>query len=183
MTFAEIKDLLLTRFGETVILGEEVHPLQSYVLVADWALPEVAEFLHDQEQTYFDFLSCLTGVDNGPEAGTLEVIYHLYSIPYNHHFALKVQVPRNLADQHLPAVPTVSHVWRSADWHEREVYDLVGISFPDHPDLRRILCAADWEGHPLRKDYTWPAEYHGIKVPYDQHNEENGVKNDWNLPS
>jgi NADH-quinone oxidoreductase subunit C len=183
MTFSEIKDLLLTQFGETVILGEEVHPLQSYALVAVWALPEVAEFLYDQEQTYFDFLSCLTGVDNGPEAGTMEVIYHLYSIPYNHHFALKVQVPRNLPGQHLPAVPTVSHVWRSADWHEREVYDLVGISFPDHPDLRRILCAADWEGHPLRKDYVWPATYHGIKVPYDRHNEENGVKNDWNLPS
>ncbi|AKQ47248.1 NADH dehydrogenase [Rufibacter radiotolerans] len=179
MTFPELHQLLLSRFGPETVLGEEAHPHQSFLRIAPAHIAQVAEFLHDHEETYFDFLSCLTGVDNGPEAGTLEVLYHLYSIPYNHHLALKVQVPRNAPEEPLPEVPTVSYVWRSADWHEREVFDLLGIGFTHHPDLRRLLCPADWEGHPLRKDYVWPQEYHGIKVPYDRHNEENGFKNEW----
>nr|WP_255749818.1 NADH-quinone oxidoreductase subunit C [Pontibacter liquoris] len=140
-------------------------------------LAEVCLALHDNELTYFDFLSCLTGIDNGPEAGTMEVAYTLYSIPYNHRLTLKVQVPRNTTPElPMPEVPTVSHIWRTADWHEREVFDMFGIYFKDHPDMRRILCAADWQGHPLRKDYQLQDYYHGIKVPFDRHNAFNGFK-------
>ena len=63
----------------------------------------------------------------------------------------------------LPDVPSVTGIWRVADWHEREVYDLCGVWFTGHPDLRRILLSEDWEGHPLRKDYEFPLEYHGIR--------------------
>ena len=125
-------------------------------------------------------LSCQTGIDNGPDAGTMEVVYNLYSIPYNHHFCLKVILPRNIAGEPLPTVPTVSHIWRTADWHEREIFDLVGIQFSGHPDMRRILCVSDWIGHPLRKDYEAQEYYHGIRVAFDEHNRNNGFKGeDW----
>jgi NADH-quinone oxidoreductase subunit C len=176
MVFTELKNLIALWFGPEILVGIQEQPPQPFLQLPAERIAQVCERLHDDEQTYFDFLSCLTGLDNGLEAGTMEVIYHLYSIPYNHHLCLKVQVPRNAAGHPLPSLPTVSHIWRSADWHEREAYDLMGIHFEGHPDLRRILCAADWQGHPLRKDYVWQEEYHGIKVHYESHNEENGFK-------
>ena len=177
MSFEELKALIGDIFGAEVIVAEKTDKLQPYLVLQTERLAEVCLALHDHEQTYFDFLSCITGIDNGPEVGTMEVAYNLYSIPYDHHLMLKVVVPRNnTPDQPIPAVPTVSHIWRTADWHEREVFDMVGIYFTDHPDMRRILCAADWEGHPLRKDYKLQDYYHGIKVPYDNHNENSGFR-------
>lgn len=179
MIFEELQQFIRDTFGAEVILEAKANALQPYLLVQPERLPDICLELHDNPQTYFDFLSCLTGMDNGPEAGTLEVIYTLYSIPFDHHLTLKVQVPRNsTAEQTIPQVPTVSHIWRTADWHEREVFDMFGINFTNHPDMRRILCAADWEGHPLRKDYVLQDYYHGIKVPFDQHNELNGFKSE-----
>lgn len=110
---------------------------------------------------YFDMLSCLTGLDNGPEAGTMEVIYNLYSIPFNTHLMLRVVVPRD-----NPEVLSVTSVYKTANWHEREAFDLFGIRFTGHPDLRRILLPADWEGYPLRKDYKHQEYYRGVKVEY-----------------
>ncbi len=176
MSFEELKDFISDQFGQNVIATEKADKLQPYLVLQTERLAEVCLELHDNALTYFDFLSCVTGLDNGPEAGTMEVIYNLYSVPYNHHLMLKVIVPRNAEDAPMPEVPTVSHVWRTADWHEREVYDLVGIFFKGHPDMRRILCAADWEGHPLRRDYKLQDYYHGIKVPFDDHNEFNGFR-------
>ena len=158
-------------------MAEKTDNLQPYLVLQTERLADVCLALHDHEQTYFDFLSCVTGIDNSPEAGTMEVVYNLYSIPYDHHLVLKVVLERNTSsDQPIPSVPTVSHIWRTADWHEREVFDMVGIYFENHPDMRRILCAADWEGHPLRKDYKLQDYYHGIKVPYDNHNENSGFR-------
>jgi NADH-quinone oxidoreductase subunit C len=177
VSFEELRDFILAKFGAEVILDSKADSMQPYLVVQPEQIADICLELHDNEQTYFDFLSCLTGTDNGPEAGTMEVVYNLYSIPYDHHLMLKVSLPRNNAiSQPIPQVPTVSHIWRTADWHEREVFDMLGIYFKDHPDLRRILCAADWEGHPLRKDYQIQDYYHGIKVPFDQHNELNGFK-------
>jgi len=124
-------------------------------------LKEVMLFLRDDNRLFFDQLSCLTGIDNGPENGTMEVIYNLYSIPFEHHFMLKVELERE-----KPQINTISDVWKTAEWHEREAFDLLGIEFKGHPDLRRILLPDDWEGHPLRKDYTLQKYYHGIKVEY-----------------
>ena len=89
------------------------------------------------------------------------MLYHLYSIPHDIHLALKVELDRT-----KPEVDSVTEIWKTADWHEREAYDLLGIHFKNHPDLRRILLPDDWEGHPLRKDYVEQEKYHEIKVKY-----------------
>jgi NADH-quinone oxidoreductase subunit C len=117
--------------------------------------------LYENPGTYFDMLSCVTGLDNGIDVSTMEVVYNLYSIPFNHHLMIKVVLPR--VD---PQIESVSAIWRTANWQEREIFDMYGIYFKNHPDLRRILMPADWEGHPLRKDYKHQEYYRGIKVEY-----------------
>ena len=89
----------------------------------------------------------------------MEVVYNLYSIPYETSLMLKVEFSREEA-----VVPTVSQIWKTADWHEREAFDLFGIKFNGHPDLRRILMPADWEGHPMQKDYREPERYRGMET-------------------
>lgn len=122
---------------------------------------DVATELYKNSQTYFDQLSCVTGIDNGPDAKTMEVIYHLYSIPFNRSLALKVILPRD-----NPRVPSLASVWKTANWLERETYDMYGIVFENHPDLRRILMPADWDGFPLRKDYKEQDTYRDVQVKY-----------------
>jgi NADH-quinone oxidoreductase subunit C len=124
-------------------------------------LVSVMDILYRNPTTYFDMLSCITGIDNGVSAATMEVVYNLYSIPFHHHLMIKVTLPRD-----HPEVDSISHIWKTANWHEREVFDMYGIRFKNHPDLRRILMPADWEGYPLRKDYTHQEYYRDIKVAY-----------------
>lgn len=131
------------------------------IRIHDADLVNVCLELHRNQQTYFDMLSCVTGIDNGPATGTIEIAYNLYSIPYNLHLMLKVTVPRDNAE-----VDSLAGIWKTAVWHEREVYDMFGVRFRNHPDLRRILLPADWEGHPLRKDYKQQEYYKNIKVDY-----------------
>jgi NADH-quinone oxidoreductase subunit C len=131
------------------------------LLVDSRDLKKICETLHQNESAYFDMLSCITGIDNGPEAKTMEVVYHLYSIPFGYQLALKVILSRV-----NPEVDSVTSVWGGANWLERETYDMYGIRFTNHPDLRRILMPADWDGYPLRKDYKHQDEYRGVKVEY-----------------
>jgi len=131
------------------------------VIIKAESLLSVCELLHKNPAAYFDMLSCVTGVDNGVEAGTMEVIYHLYSIPLNQSLALKVILSRE-----NPEVESLVSIWKSANWLEREVYDMFGINFKNHPDLRRILMPADWKGYPLRKDYQHEEYYRGVKIEY-----------------
>jgi NADH-quinone oxidoreductase subunit C len=162
MTFADIAHIVSEQFGLEVIVKITDTGLQPSLTIQSVSIAVVCSFLKNDDRLFFDQLSCLTAIDNGIEANTLEVIYHLNSIPYQHSLVLKTIVERT----DTATIPSVTTVWRTADWHEREAYDLVGICFDNHPDLRRILLPTDWQGHPLRKDYQTPETYHGIKVDY-----------------
>ncbi len=171
MTFPEITLLLAERFTVTAVDAN----FQPYLTVAAGELVAMCQFLRNDDRFFFDLLACVTAIDNGVEAGTMEVIYNLTSIPYGHDLMLKLTVVRpvqvaQLPDSEaidsvlLPDVPSLAGIWRTADWHEREAFDLVGIRFTGHPNLRRILLPADWTGHPLRRDYQEPDRYHGIST-------------------
>ncbi|TSD67166.1 NADH-quinone oxidoreductase subunit C [Inquilinus sp. KBS0705] len=164
MSFDDIKLLLTDKFGEAVVLGEERTGMQPALLIAPDRIADVCLELRNNPKTYFDFLSCLTGMDYGVDDGRFGVVYHLASIPYHLQLTLKVSRLNDRNEDNLPSFPSVSGVYRTADWHEREAYDLVGIFFEGHPDLRRILLPDDWEGYPLRKDYQAAEYYKGIKI-------------------
>ncbi len=174
MTPAEIHQALVTEFADK-ITGAKLDALDPWVEVAPATFVEVARFLKEDQSLAFDALNNLSAVDyfepDPKKAGKfghephLEIVYHLYSYRHRHAIVVKVKLPRwkdNQANT-IPDMPSVSSVWAIADWHEREAYDLMGINFIGHPDLRRILCTEDWVGHPLRKDYEFPLEYHGIR--------------------
>ncbi len=164
MSFEEITQLLTDKFGAEVIVGTETGGLQPALLIAPDHITAVCLELRNNPQTYFDFLSCLTGVDYGIEANRFGVVYHLASIPYQTQLTLKISKENQRDLNELPAFQSITSVYRSADWHEREAYDLTGIFFEGHPDLRRILLPDDWEGFPLRKDYKTAEFYRGIKI-------------------
>lgn len=155
MTPAQIIERIERQFPSGVLasFSEDKHP-RVHVDAPAWRA--LAEFLLRDPAIKLDWLANLSGVDYVAD-GKMAVIYDLWSFDHNHRFAVKVFCPRD-----TPSVPSVADLWPAADWHEREAYDLLGIDFPGHPDLRRILCADDWVGHPLRKDYVFPREYHGI---------------------
>ncbi len=177
MTAADIVALLETKFPGAITGQTASAPgTDASVTLDPTRLVDVCTFLRDDSRLRFDFLNNISGVDylepdakKAAKAGYethLEVVYHLSSTAHpGRRFAFKIVLPRWANNQpgELPEIPTVSGVWPTADWHEREVYDLVGIRFAGHPDLRRILLADDWVGHPLRKDYEFPLEYHGIR--------------------
>jgi len=119
---------------------------------------EIAKWLKSNESLYFDSLQCNTGMDLGE--GILESRYNLHSMKHLHKIEIRIKV-----SVEKPDIPSVEEVWRVADWFERETYDMFGINFIGHRDLRRILLPDDWEGWPLRKDYEEQETYHGIVVP------------------
>ena len=119
----------------------------------------ISKYLRDDPACLFDSLQCITGVDLGEESD-LEVRYNLHSMTHRHAVEIRISCPRNKAK-----VPSVESIWRIGDWFERETYDMYGIEFEGHRDLKRILLPEDWEGWPLRKDYEVQETYHGIIVP------------------
>jgi len=174
MIAAHIVASLDSRFGAKLI-AKNVEAADPFVVIGPGDLLDIAQFLRDDPALKFEMLNVISGVDyletdpkKVAKAGFephIEVVYHLQSFTHRHRFVLKVTLPRWKSDKpgELPEVPSLTPLWASADWHEREVYDLTGVWFTGHPDLRRILLAEDWEGHPLRKDYEFPLEYHGIR--------------------
>lgn len=164
MNFDVITDLLRDKFGEGVIKAIENNGLQAALQIDPELIVQVCEELRDNNNTWFDFLSCLSGVDHGLEKNKFEIVYHLASIPHKQQLVLKTIKDHDRNSDTLLSFHSVSEVWRTAEWHEREVFDLFGIHFQGHPDLRRILLPDDWEGYPLRKDYQAAEEYKGIKI-------------------
>ncbi len=158
MTPQEIHDSLKATFGDAIADAKLDTP-QPWIAIAANRTKDICFFLRETPSLQFDYLMCLSSVDN--KDGRLGVVYHLYSMTHKNKIVLKVFCMRD-----NPHVQSVSAVWGTAEWHEREAYDMMGIIFDEHPDLRRILTPDDWEGHPLRKDYKVPEFYQGIKVPY-----------------
>ena len=135
--------------------GDVIDP---YFHVEAQAIVDVCRYLRDEPGVEFEVLSDLTGLDL-PKENKLQVVYHLYSYSQRRQIVLKVDLPRE-----DPRVSTVEGVWKAANWFEREVFDLFGIVFEGHSDLRRILLPEDWVGYPLRKDYVEQEEYDGIST-------------------
>ncbi|MDQ1558995.1 MAG: NADH-quinone oxidoreductase subunit [Pyrinomonadaceae bacterium] len=136
-THAEAVSDVIQAFGEiTVVVPRE-------------RIVELCEYLKTSPEFAFNLLADICGVDRGPEEDPrFEVNYHLFSTTKFHRLRLKVIVSEEDA-----SVPTVTNVWRTANWHERETFDMFGVRFDGHPDLRRILLPDDWQGHALRKDF------------------------------
>jgi len=143
------------RFPDKVLEVSDKKP-DPFAVIEPGAIVEVSHFLRDDPETAMDCLSNETGVDYKDR---IEVVYHLYSYRYRHGCVLKVKLPRD-----NPTVATVEEIWKSANWMEREIFDLLGVTFEGHSDMRRILMPEDWPGYPLRKDFVEPLEYHGIST-------------------
>jgi NADH-quinone oxidoreductase subunit C len=151
----EIHEALAARFGDAVGPLSEAK-VDAFCVVKRERIVEVCRFLKDEPGLEMDFLEDETAVD-WPKRNVIEVVYHLLSYTHRHSIVLKVEL-----DRAAPVVSTVEGVWKTANWFEREIYDLFGVGFEGHPDLRRILLPDDWVGHPLRKDYQEAGGWHGI---------------------
>jgi NADH-quinone oxidoreductase subunit C len=132
--------------------------LEPYLSVEGASIVEVCRYLRDGAGLNFAVLSDLTALD-WPKEEKIQVVYHLFAYSHNHQIVLKVDLPRA-----NPKIATVEGVWKVANWFEREAYDLFGVIFEGHSDLRRIMLPEDWVGYPLRKDYVEEEEYDGIST-------------------
>jgi NADH-quinone oxidoreductase subunit C len=137
---------LREKFPDSII-GESFFRDDTTVIVKKEDILPIARFLYSDEDLSFDFLSDLCCVDYYKREPRFEIVYHLYSIKNNKRLRIKAPIPSN-----QEAISSVCSVWETANWLERECYDMYGIGFEGHPDLRRILLTDDWEGHPQRKD-------------------------------
>lgn len=148
--------------GESSDPIERAKPLGRGSKIIGWVevkperILDVLKLCKEDPDLQFDFPHCVSGVDY-KEGEPLGVTYTLGSIAKKHWANIKVTLPRE-----NPVIDSCYSIYPGMDWHEREAFDLVGIRFAGHPNMRRILCAEDWEGHPLRKDYEFPESYHGI---------------------
>jgi len=164
MSPQEIVQILQEQFpdAQMVAFPADKHP-RIEVDASKWA--EIARFMVLDPRLKLNWLANMTGIDY-VAAGKMAVVYDLFSLDLKHTFAVKVFCSRE-----NPTVASLCNLWSAANWHEREAFDLLGIIFEGHPNLTRILCAEDWVGHPLRKDYVFPKDYHGIRadagMPWD----------------
>ena len=147
---------LLTETFAGKILESKLGVISPWSVVEPAAILETCQFLKSDERLLMDHLELLGGVDYKDR---IEVVYIFYSMKHRHRYTLKCQLPRE-----NPKIHTVESLWGAANWHEREAYDMFGVVFEGHSDLRRILCPDDWEGYPLRKDYKYPTRYRDMPV-------------------
>lgn len=167
ITAAAAVEKVRGQFPQAIVQTVEFRGEQTIILTSEH-LVAVCSYL--QKQLQFNFFSSVTAVHWPERLPRFDVVYHLLSIPNRSELRLKVRIGERRENH--PVVPTVSHIWPGANWYEREVFDLFGIIFTGHPDLRRILMPMDWTTHPLRKDYPLsgfdlPEPHWGGQVPYD----------------
>jgi NADH-quinone oxidoreductase subunit C len=147
----QIAKMIEEKFAGQVV-GTTMHAGQVGVSLKKDRIRDICLYLRDEPLLRMDLLADLTAVDfstyPGDSGPRFEVVYNMISITHRHRIRLKVRVP-----EEDPRIDSVSSIWQTANWHERETFDLMGIKFDGHPDLRRILLPEDWEGHPLRKEY------------------------------
>jgi len=168
VTPEEIHSRLLEHFGDGIVTGlvqsdesDAKNPIvydPAQTMVDAASIADVAAHCREDDALLFDSLMCLSAVDRDER---LSVVYNLHSMTLKHVACLRVDVPRLEA-----VVASVERVWKTADWHEREAHDLMGIAFSGHRDIRPLILPEGWEGYPLRKDYVAQEVYRGMKVPY-----------------
>jgi NADH-quinone oxidoreductase subunit C len=148
MEALQVAEKIKERFPEELLNVKEFRGQVSVTLKKDRIL-DICRYLHDEPDLFFDYLVDVCGVDYlGKKGKRFEVVYHLYSIRHRHAVRIKAEV-----DGERPSIDSVMPIWVGANWHEREAYDMYGVVFSGHPDLRRVLLPEDWDGYPLRKDY------------------------------
>ena len=157
MNFEDIAKLILSNFSDSVRSDNDKKVL--FVDPKIWF--EVASFIKNDEKLSFDYLMSISSYDKG-DSKVFGVAYNLHSIDLKHSLECRIEVSDEVS------IHSVVSLWKAADWHEREAYDLMGIKFENHPNLKRILLPQDWEGHPLRKNYVEPEYYHGMPVAKDK---------------
>src|SRR5262249_486619 len=157
MTPVEVHQKVKERCGEAIESFNE-KALDPYIVVKADAIVEVCRFLKENPALAFDCLSNISALDY-IKANKIKLSPPSLSHPPRHKIVVKVDVPRE-----NPTMPSVEGIWKAANWQEREIYDLLGVILTGHPDLRRLLMPEDWVGHPLRKDFVEPEEYHGIST-------------------
>ena len=152
---SEVFKLIESEYPDA-LKSTDLEGIEQSVTIGARSIVDVCKYLKADSKLQFTSLVCISGVDYEDK---MEVVYHLHSLLHNHRLTLKVELSRE-----DPKLPTVTTVWKAANWHEREAYDMFGIVFEDHPDLRRILLPDDWEGFPLRKDHVDAEEYRGWTI-------------------
>ncbi|MEE8336022.1 MAG: NADH-quinone oxidoreductase subunit C [Candidatus Neomarinimicrobiota bacterium] len=157
MNPVEIKKLISAEFPDAIVENESLQEYQIELKPESWL--EIAKYLRTEPKLSFDQLECITGVDLG-EDQVLQSRYNFHSLKLRHKLEIIISL-----DRKKPKLASIEQIWRLGDWFEREIYDMYGIVFEGHRDLRRILLPEDWEGWPLRKNYETPETYHGIVVP------------------
>ena len=157
MTFSKIQKYIESKSQSIISIEEGKEVI--FVSSDNWI--EIAQILINDSELEFNYLMCISSYDKGDNK-TYGVAYNLYSTNRQHYIEVRIEVEDGTS------IPSVANIWRSADWHEREAYDMIGIVFEGHPNLKRILLSDDWEGHPLRKNFKEPDYYHGIPVPKDK---------------
>lgn len=158
MTIDEVLQNLTQKFGAAAILGKDETKPDPSIKVNGAQIHAIAKYLRDELK--FESLSCVSGVDF-PKLPAYAVVYHFFSFSHKTMLPIKVLLPR----QDGVSVPSLTDLFKAANWMERETYDMLGVTFAGHPDHRRILCPEDWTGFPLRKDYKTPDYYNGMPVP------------------
>lgn len=163
----EIVNKLKNKFFSEIVDVTEFRD-QVFISVKKDRIVDICSFLNSDPEINMDYLADLCGVDYPDKQYRFEVIYNMYSIKHKHRLLVKALIREDNAD-----IDSVSSIWKTANWHEREICDMYGITFSGHPDLRRILMPEDWEGYPLRKDYPLKgpsdSEYKGLEEVKELH--------------